>query len=123
MTGTHTKRVDKSALTETTTKRVTAAVAASNTKRVTAAATTDNEKAVATKDGTEGTLFSAWKDTWGDKDATKGSGALTAGDAWGRTWVFLQGVIKARPNPNNEKGFQDGPSETSEKRVTETPQV
>lgn len=104
------------------TKRVTAAVTASNAKRVTAAATIDHEKAVATSGATAGTLFSPWKDTWGDKEAQAGSGALTFGNAWGKTWLIIQGAIKARPHPGNEKGFAGGPTLNIEKRVTETPQ-
>jgi len=117
MTGTITKRVDKSALTESTTKRVTVAATAGNTQRVTAAATADNEKTL----GEDGGTGDTWKSTWGEVDSEDaGSGANT----FFRTFKGWYSINRSQPRDQGEKHhLKDDVTETTQKRVTENPEV
>lgn len=122
MTGTTTKRVG-SGITESTTKRVTAAVTQSVMQRVAAAITLNKIKRVIAGAIT-GTEWSYWKDTWGDKDATKESGSLSFGGSWGRSWSTLNfGASSTVLSENSTKLAADPSTSTTQKRVTETPET
>jgi hypothetical protein len=120
MTGSVTKRV-LGAITKSTTKRVTAAVAASNTKRVTSAATAASSKRVEVAGPSGGKGFNFWGYTWGDRADTKESGALSFGDAWDRSWQQADNTEGLQDN--SEKHVTQSATESTQKRVTETPEV
>jgi len=110
-----------SPLTESTTKRILAAVTQSISKRVTAAASAVSSKRVEAQGPSGGQGFNFWGYTWGDRTDTKESGALSFGDAWARSWQQADNTEGLQTNHTQRVG--SGPAADNTKRVTEEPEA
>ena len=120
MTGTLTKRVESGEATETTTKRMLAAVTEVLGKRITAAITTVHSKRIFTQSTGEGQATNAWGSHWGEPKNKPITGAITFIDTWGGSWGT---IIEAKPSLNVSNRVPSGGVADNTKRVQETPQA
>lgn len=124
MTGSTTKRVESGEATESTTKRMLAAVTEVIAKRVVTAAITASNTVRFTPIGAfAGASSNFWANAWGIPRQATGAVGVTKRDAWGGSWGWLTDPTTEQPTDNSVKRVPSGAVEGTTKRVTETPEV